>query len=85
MSIAICINGWDQAPWLEQFRAALPHHQVELLDDVTDPASIRFAMAWKPEPGVLASLPNLEVIFSLGAGVDFLLMTQAYPMCRLCG
>ncbi len=44
--------------------------------DVTD---IRYALAWKPPEGMLATLPNLEVIFSVGAGVDHLLTQSGLP------
>src|SRR5262249_15239723 len=34
---------------------------------------------WKPPAGMLASLPNLKAIFSLGAGVDHLFADPALP------
>ncbi len=44
-----------------------------------EPQRIQYAVVWKPEPGMLASLPNLEIIFSLGAGVDAILRDPALP------
>ncbi|MEM9734474.1 MAG: glyoxylate/hydroxypyruvate reductase A [Pseudomonadota bacterium] len=41
--------------------------------------SVRYAACWGPEPGLLAKLPSLEVIFSLGAGVDHLLRDPDLP------
>ncbi len=41
--------------------------------------NISYAVVWKPPPGLLASLPNLRVIFSLGAGVDHILRDEALP------
>jgi glyoxylate/hydroxypyruvate reductase A len=42
-----------------------------------------------PEPGLLASLPNLKLILSIGAGVDHLLgdpqLPRHPPIVRLCG
>lgn len=35
-----------------------------------DPAAIRYLAAWSPSADLIASLPNLEVLFSIGAGVD---------------
>ena len=35
-------------------------------------ASAKYALVWYPEPGALQTLPNLEVIFSVGAGIDHL-------------
>lgn len=40
---------------------------------------IRYALVWKPEAGVLASLPNLQAIFSIGAGVDNVLNDTDLP------
>ncbi|WP_257554393.1 glyoxylate/hydroxypyruvate reductase A [Sphingobium sp. CFD-2] len=35
-----------------------------------DPSAIRYLVAWSPSAELIASLPNLEVLFSIGAGVD---------------
>ena len=44
-----------------------------------DPAEIEYALVWRPEPGLLASLPNLKLILSLGAGVDHILCDPRLP------
>ncbi|MBP0446206.1 glyoxylate/hydroxypyruvate reductase A [Roseomonas sp. SSH11] len=38
-----------------------------------------YALAWEPEPGWLASMPKLRVIFSLGAGVDHITRDPSWP------
>src|SRR5918995_4786955 len=40
---------------------------------------IGYALAWRPEPHVFESLPNLKAIFSLGAGVDAILADPTVP------
>ncbi len=40
---------------------------------------IEYCAAWLPPPGVVKSLPNLEVIMSLGAGVDAILKDPTLP------
>ncbi len=40
---------------------------------------LHYVAAWLPPPGVVASLPNLRVIFSLGAGVDAILSDAGLP------
>src|SRR5262249_2305633 len=40
---------------------------------------IEVALAWKPDRGLLASLPNLRLIVSLGMGVDPLLADDKLP------
>ncbi len=47
--------------------------------DIGDPADIVVALAWKPPPGALASLPNLRLIVSTGMGVDHLLIDPRLP------
>lgn len=84
MSLLIAINGWDHRPWVERFRAAMPDRAVFEAQSAFDPASIRYAAVWKPEPGLLARLPNLKAIFNLGAGVDALLADKTLPDVPLC-
>lgn len=43
------------------------------------PEEALYALAWEPAPGWLASLPNLRVIFSLGAGVDHITRDPSWP------
>ncbi|HXC54285.1 MAG TPA: glyoxylate/hydroxypyruvate reductase A [Rhizomicrobium sp.] len=47
--------------------------------DDYDPAAIEYAVSFRPPPGLLASLPNLKAIFSLGAGVDGFLLDPDFP------
>lgn len=47
-----------------------PDVAVRLGFDQADPAEITYAVVWKPPLGMLAKLPNLKAIQSLGAGVD---------------
>ncbi len=44
-----------------------------------DLSKVRYALVWKPDEGLLASLPNLEVIFSVGAGVDHIFEDKKLP------
>lgn len=41
--------------------------------------TIEYAVVWKQKPGLLAKLPNLKVIFSIGAGVDHILADPDLP------
>ena len=67
----------------EAVEATFPDRRVlATWDEGFDPAAahgVAYALAWKPEPGLLAQLPDLEVIFSLGAGVDHVLSDTALP------
>ncbi|WP_421951134.1 2-hydroxyacid dehydrogenase [Pelagibacterium sp.] len=60
-------------------RARIWHHvfaehrpDCPLLTQITPETapSVRYLVAWMPEPDIIAALPNLKVIFSIGAGID---------------
>jgi glyoxylate/hydroxypyruvate reductase A len=57
----------------------MPQLEVRLWPEIGNPAEIDYALVWRPEPGLLASLPNLKLILSLGAGVDHILCDPFLP------
>lgn len=65
--------------WREELARHLPDLDFRIHPEIGDPAEIETAVMWKPPPGLLASLPNLRLIVSLGAGVDHLLDDPALP------
>lgn len=79
MSAVVAVSGWNPAPWLAALRRRAPNRAIHLDSEAFDLASIRYALVWKPKPGFLGSLPNLEVIYSLGAGVDHLTTDPELP------
>ncbi|MDF1733050.1 MAG: hypothetical protein P1U49_16225, partial [Minwuia sp.] len=56
--------------WRDTVAEHMPELEFRVWPDAGDLAEIDYALVWKPEPGLLASLPNLKAILSLGAGVD---------------
>ncbi|MGN5374307.1 2-hydroxyacid dehydrogenase [Sphingomonas hankookensis] len=58
------------AAWAAMFAEAMPELDVRLAPDIGDPADIRYLAAWTLPPGLIETLPNLDVLFSIGAGVD---------------
>lgn len=48
-----------------------------------DPATIRYLAAWAPSAELIASLPNLDVLFSIGAGIDQFDMGALPPHIRV--
>jgi glyoxylate/hydroxypyruvate reductase A len=65
--------------WRPLLRELLPEQEVRFWPDIGDPADIAYALVWQPEPGLLASLPNLKLIVGLGAGIDHLVRDPALP------
>jgi glyoxylate/hydroxypyruvate reductase A len=56
--------------WKELFIREAPLIDFRLWPDVGDAAEVRYLAVWEPSAELIGSLPNLEVIFSVGAGVD---------------
>ena len=67
------------ARWRPHLPAAFPDYEISYWPEFGDPAAIDYALVWHPEPGLLASLPNLKLIVSLGAGIDHILRDPNLP------
>lgn len=65
--------------WFAELRKFIPALEMRVFPEIGDPRDIDAALVWKPQPGLLASLPNLKLIVSLGAGVDHLLADMTTP------
>lgn len=78
MTLLVALT-WNPAPWLERFRRLMPERPIVVLDEPFDRRSIDYVATWGPKPGSLDGLPNLKVIFSLGAGVDHLMGYSDLP------
>lgn len=71
----------------EQFAAEVrtldPDLDIRVAPHVGSPGDIRYALVWQPPPGLLGSLPNLQLAISVGAGVDALLDDATLPVVPL--
>lgn len=56
--------------WQEIVSREMPEVDFRCWPDVGDAEDIRYLIAWTLDADLLASLPNLEVLFSIGAGID---------------
>lgn len=56
--------------WQALFAEAAPDLPLHIWPEIDDPKDIRYLAAWDPSRELIGSLPNLEVVFSIGAGVD---------------
>ena len=66
--------------WQEAFAEAAPGLPIRLWSDPeVDPAEIRYAMVWDPEPGRLGRFPNLQLIIGSGAGVERIVADPDQP------
>lgn len=72
---------------VETFRTIFERNLPEIgfagsLDDV-DPAEVRYLMAWTFPEDLAARFPNLELIFSTGAGIDQMTGVEIPPGAKL--
>ncbi len=71
---------WPTALWKAAMAKAAPQLEVRIWPDgLGRVEDIEYAAAWLPPPNVLRGLPNLKVIYSLGAGVDAILKDPTLP------
>lgn len=74
----------DAVAWRREMLRRLPGLDFRIWPAVGDPAEIDLALVWRVPPGLLAGLPNLRVVLSLGAGVDAMLADPTLPDLPLC-
>ncbi|QIG48843.1 glyoxylate/hydroxypyruvate reductase A [Nordella sp. HKS 07] len=79
MALLYLINSWSVAEWTEAMRRLAPDLDIRTWPEIGNQADITYSVAWLPPANVLRSLPNLKVIFSLGAGVDAILKDPTLP------
>jgi len=78
-AILVATGSWAPEPWAETVRELDPGRPVCIWPDLPDPAAIRYLLAWQPPDEALGALPGLEVIFSLGAGVEHIVLRNNLP------
>lgn len=83
MNIVIRVDEETRGFWKKQIEELLTEAQVFLWDeDDFNPNSIDFAIVWAPPTGMLSSLPNLQAVFSVGAGISHITDDPSFP-CSL--
>jgi glyoxylate/hydroxypyruvate reductase A len=74
--VLLSVSGFNPQRWHELLAAG---REVVTKPDGTGDPSIAYAVVWKQPPSILAGLPNLKAIFSIGAGVDHILADPTVP------
>jgi glyoxylate/hydroxypyruvate reductase A len=73
------------AEWASWFAAKAPEIEFAQWPWEGDPARVRYLAAWEP-PAALGAFPQLELLFSVGAGVDqfdFTCIPHRLPVIRM--
>ena len=65
--------------WRQALQAEAPDLDLRVWPELGAPETIDYALVWAPPRGLLASLPNLKLIFSVGAGIDHLASDPDLP------
>jgi glyoxylate/hydroxypyruvate reductase len=56
--------------WARHFAARAPELPFRMWPDIGDPAAVRYLAVWVPPDNIATTFRNLELLFSVGAGVD---------------
>lgn len=83
MTIVHCGDPARGEAWAEVFMRDMPHVPFRSWPDIGVAEDVRFLIAWTLSAEIIAALPNLEVLFSIGAGVDQLDLSLLPPHVRL--
>jgi glyoxylate/hydroxypyruvate reductase A len=75
----LVVGGLREEHFASTLRAVSGDLEVRVSPNIGRKEDIRYALAWEPPPGLLKTLPNLELIVSVGAGVDHLFRDPELP------
>jgi len=70
MTVLYKANMVRGAEWARFFADRAPDVPFRLWPDIGDAADVRYLVAWVPPDDIATTFPNLELVFSVGAGVD---------------
>jgi glyoxylate/hydroxypyruvate reductase A len=79
MTLLFACRDGDGADWAAALHADMPELDVRVWPETGDPDDISYALVWGELAAELPRFANLEIIFSLGAGVEQLLERDDLP------
>ena len=74
------------AEWAELFARKMPEMPFRIWPDIGDPSEVRYLAAWQPPEDLATRFPNLDVLFSTGAGTDhfdYSVIPETLPVVRM--
>lgn len=74
------------AAWAQLFARDMPELPFQMWPGSGDPREVRYMAAWLPPSDLATRFPNLEVLFSTGAGtdhIDFSVIPDTLPVVRM--
>lgn len=80
LDILLCVKAWQLEPWVEGLSQSPLVNKVHIWPTKEDLSNVDALLVWKPlDEGVVAKLPKLKWVSSLGAGVDHLVGDPQIP------
>lgn len=83
-TLAFLSANLDLGYLLPAFRAEFPDAELRTMADLGPLDAIDAAVCWCPPAGLMARMPNLALIQSVGAGIDHLTADAALPDVPVC-
>ncbi|MCB1582938.1 MAG: hypothetical protein KDI92_07725 [Xanthomonadales bacterium] len=77
MSIAVIITDRNTDELCHRLSLALPEVHIQQWPNIANPESIKLAVLWNHPPGITATFPQLQMVVSMGAGMDHIEADQA--------
>jgi glyoxylate/hydroxypyruvate reductase A len=71
------------AVWHEVFQSQLPEASFRIWPEIGIAEEVEYLVAWVPPPDLESALPNLKVLFSIGAGIDQLNLDAIPPHVKV--
>jgi len=56
--------------WARHFAVRAPDIKFRIWPDIGDPEEVRYVAVWKAPANITSMFPNLEIVFSVAAGID---------------
>jgi len=69
--------------WRRRLQDEFPHIEFRVWPDVGDPSKVKYLACWTPPADLGKEFPNLELVFSVGAGVDQIDVSALPPGVKL--
>ena len=83
-NLLICFNHKDPVPWKQAIEEQLPGTRVILYGEENYGVKTSMALCWNPPADLLLKYPDLQLLQSVGAGVDHLIpLMKSSPSIRV--
>ena len=72
--------------WAELFSVMAPDIEFQVWPGTADPRKVRYLAVWEPPARISETFPNIEILFSIAAGVDkidFSTLPAGLPVVRM--